>query len=232
MLEVEGLETRYGAAQILFGVSFTVEKGRAACLVGRNGVGKSTTLRSIMGLTPPAAGSIRFEGTEIAGLPPFRIARLGLGYVPEDRRIFADLTVEENLQIAERPSEGGIEWSIEKAYEMFPPLAEFRRRQGGYLSGGQQQMLTIARTLMGAPRLLLLDEPTEGLSPLVIRDLEEAILKLKAEGLTMLLAAQDLRFAHNVADDVYVMNRGEIVWGGAIEAARAASGEVAAHLAV
>lgn len=232
MLECSNLVTHYDAAQILFGVSFSLEKGRSACLIGRNGVGKTTCLRSIMGLTPPSSGEITFEGAPIAGLPAFRIAQRGIGFVPEDRRIFPDLTVEENLMIAERPGDGGVEWSIRKAYDVFPPLYEFRARQGGYLSGGQQQMLTIARTLMGSPRLLLLDEPTEGLSPLVVRALEQAILRLKEDGLTMLLAAQDVNFAQNVADEVYVMNRGAIVYRGTVAEAKSATGELRAHLAI
>ncbi|QIE56705.1 ABC transporter ATP-binding protein [Pikeienuella piscinae] len=232
MLECSDLVTHYDAAQILFGVSFSLEKGRSACLIGRNGVGKTTCLRSIMGLTPPSSGAVTFESAPIAGLPAFRIAQRGIGFVPEDRRIFPDLTVEENLMIAERPGEGGVAWSIRKAYDVFPPLYDFRARQGGYLSGGQQQMLTIARTLMGSPRLLLLDEPTEGLSPLVVRALEQAILRLKEEGLTMLLAAQDVNFAHNVADEVYVMNRGAIVYRGTVAEAKSATDELRAHLAV
>ena len=232
MLEVRDVTAHYDAAQILFGVSLDLAQGRVACLIGRNGVGKTTTLRTVMGLTPATGGSVTFEGAPIHRLPAFRVARRGLGYVPEDRRVFADLTVEENLMIAERAEGGGIDWTVGKAFEVFPPLQEFRTRQAGFLSGGQQQMLTIARTLMGRPRLLLLDEPTEGLSPLVVRDLEKAILRLKAEGLTMLVAAQDMHFAQAVADDVYVMNRGEIVFGGTAETAREAADEVLAHMAL
>ncbi|MGF7159778.1 branched-chain amino acid transport system ATP-binding protein [Rhodoligotrophos appendicifer] len=232
MLECRDLATFYDVSQILFGVSLSLAKGRSACIIGRNGVGKTTCLRTIMGLTPPAAGTVTFEGKPLNRLPPFKIARLGLGYVPEERRIFPDLTVEENLLIAERRNPNGIAWSLDKSFEVFPALQEFRERQGGFLSGGQQQMLTIARTLMGCPSLLLLDEPTEGLSPLMVRTLEQAIIRLKQEGLTMLLAAQDMHFAHNVADDVYVMNRGAIVYSGTVEQAKADEAQVMAHLAV
>jgi len=232
MLECEALETYYGAAHVLYGVSLSVRQGSAACILGRNGVGKTTCLRSIMGLTPPRSGDIRFNGRAIAGLPSHRIARLGIGYVPEDRRIFADLSVEDNLLIGERQGAGALDWTLAKAYETFPPLAEFRHRMGGNLSGGQQQMLTIARTLMGNPSLLLIDEPTEGLSPIVVRALEEAILALKTAGLTMLVAAQDMRFAHKVADHLYVMNRGTIVYSGSIDDARRDEAIVRSHLVV
>jgi branched-chain amino acid transport system ATP-binding protein len=232
MLECEALETYYGAAHVLYGMSLAVRQGSAACILGRNGVGKTTCLRSIMGLTPPRSGSIRFDGSAIAGLPAFRIARLGIGYVPEDRRIFADLSVEDNLLIAERQHAGGSGWALAKAYEIFPPLAEFRHRMGGNLSGGQQQMLTIARTLMGNPRLLLIDEPTEGLSPIMVRVLEEAIMALKRAGMTMLVAAQDMRFAHRVADHIYVMNRGTIVYSGGIDEARRDEAVIRSHLVV
>jgi branched-chain amino acid transport system ATP-binding protein len=232
MLECEALETYYGAAHVLYGMSLAVRRGSAACILGRNGVGKTTCLRSIMGLTPPRSGSIRFGGSAIAGLPAFRIARLGIGYVPEDRRIFADLSVEDNLLIAERQHAGGSGWTLAKAYEIFPPLAEFRHRMGGNLSGGQQQMLTIARTLMGNPSLLLIDEPTEGLSPIMVRVLEEAIMALKRAGMTMLVAAQDMRFAHRVADHIYVMNRGTIVYSGRIDDARRDEAVIRSHLVV
>lgn len=232
MLECRELATFYDAAQILFDVSLRVERGAAACLLGRNGVGKSTCLRSIMGLARPAGGSVHFDGKEIAGLPAFRIAQLGIGYVPEDRRIFPDLSVEDNLLIAERSNPDGIRWSLERAYQTFPPLREFRKRQGGFLSGGQQQMLTIARTLMGCPSLLLVDEPTEGLSPLVVRALEEAILELKRDGMTMLLAAQDMRFARRLADRVYVMDKGRVVYDGTRQTADRDEAKIRSFLTV
>jgi branched-chain amino acid transport system ATP-binding protein len=214
MLSCDGVHSFYGASHVLAGVSIAVEAGEIVCLLGRNGVGKSTTLKSIMGLVPPRAGRVMFGGKRIDGQPPHRIARLGLGYVPEDRRVFADLSVEDNLLVAERHRAGGCDWSLAKAYAIFPPLAEFRARRSGYLSGGQQQMLTIARALMGSPSLLLIDEPTEGLSPLVVQQLEQAILDLKREGLTMLIAAQDMAFVTKVADRIYVMNRGAVVFDG------------------
>lgn len=232
MLECDRLTTYYDAARILFDVSFSLEGGKSACMLGRNGVGKTTCLRSIMGLVAKRTGSVSFDGKEILGLPAFRVAQLGIGYVPEDRRIFPDLTVEENLMIGERANSGGIAWSLDRSYTMFPPLHEFRTRQGGYLSGGQQQMLTIARTLMGRPKLLLLDEPTEGLSPIVVEALVDAILELKREGLTMLLAAQDVQFASQVADRIYLMNRGTIVYTGTPASLKEDTEAVTAHLAV
>jgi branched-chain amino acid transport system ATP-binding protein len=232
VLECERLTTYYDAARILFDVSFSLKAGTSACLLGRNGVGKTTCLRSIMGLVPQRSGAISFEGRPIQGLPAFRIAQLGVGYVPEDRRIFPDLTVEENLLIGERGNTGGIAWSLDRSYAMFPPLHEFRARQGGYLSGGQQQMLTIARTLMGQPKLVLVDEPTEGLSPLVVETLVEALVELKREGLTMLFAAQDMQFADHVADHIYLMNRGAIVYSGTPASLKEDTQAVNAHLAV
>jgi branched-chain amino acid transport system ATP-binding protein len=231
MLAVERLHSFYGAAHVLFGVSLAVEAGTAACILGRNGVGKSTTLKSIMGLVPPRDGSIRFEGREIAGLPAYKIARLGIGYVPEDRRVFADLSVEDNLEVAERQRPGS-DWTAERAFDTFPALREFRTRLAGNLSGGQQQMLTIARSLMGNPGLLLLDEPTEGLAPIVVQALEEAIMGLKRQGLTMLVAAQDLHFAERIADYLYVMDRGSIVYEGPREAFERDGAVIQAHLVV
>ena len=209
MLECRGINTRYGPAHVLFDVDIDVSAGQMVCLIGRNGVGKSTTLKSIMGLAPPASGSVRFDGVDITGWPAHRIAQAGVGYVPEDRRVFADLTVEENLEVAER---GGAPWNLDAVFELFPPLLEFRKRRGGLLSGGQQQMLTIARTLVGNPRLLLIDEPTEGLSPIVVRTLEGMIRSLKHKGQTMLLAAQDLRFSLSVADVIYVLDHGRVIY--------------------
>ena len=230
-LECDGLDTFYGAAQILFDLSLRVGRGRAVCLVGRNGVGKSTCLRTIMGLAPPRRGSVRLEGRELTGLPAFKVAQAGIGYVPEDRRVFADLSVEDNLLLAERPGTG-IAWDLGRSYATFPALREFRRRESGYLSGGQQQMLTIARSLMGRPSLLLLDEPTEGLAPVVVRALQAAILGLKSEGLTMLLAAQDMRFAQAVADDLVLINRGAVVYSGTVAEAARDAAQLRSHLAV
>jgi branched-chain amino acid transport system ATP-binding protein len=216
MLTCKGINTFYGPAHVLFDVDVEVSEGQMVCLIGRNGVGKSTTLKSIMGLAPISSGSIAFQGKDISALPSFMVARSGIGYVPEDRRVFADLTVEENLEVAER---GGAPWSRKSVYELFPALHEFRTRRGGLLSGGQQQMLTIARTLVGNPKLLLIDEPTEGLSPIVVRSLEDMIRGLKAKGQTMLLAGQDIRFSLSVADFIYVLDRGRVVYRGAREEA-------------
>ncbi len=222
MLEVEGIHTFYGLSHILFGVSLKVEPGEVVCLLGRNGAGKTTTLKSIIGLTPPKQGSIRFKGEEITGTPPYLLARKGLGYVPDDRRIFADLTVGENLEIAARPVEGrGWVWDREKVYELFPVLKEKESHKGGHLSGGEQKMLAIARALMGNPELLLLDEPTEGLAPLLVRALEEQIRKLKEFGLTVLLAEQNVRSALRLGDRGYIIDNGQIRYEGSIAELRA-----------
>ena len=210
MLEVAGLEARYGRAVVLEGVSFGVAAGRVTLLLGRNGAGKSTTVKAVMGLVRPSGGSVRFGGREVAGAEPFRIARWGMGYVPEERRIFTDLTVMENLQVGAR----GEGWTPERLFAVFPNLAEMRHRSAGRMSGGEQQMLSIARTLMGNPTLLLLDEPSEGLSPLIVEQLAAALLLLKREGTTMLLAEQNLHFARLVGDAAVVLERGRVVWAG------------------
>jgi branched-chain amino acid transport system ATP-binding protein len=225
LLEVRDIHTAYGLSRVLFGVSIEVRAGECVCLLGRNGVGKSTTIRSIMGLTPPSAGRIVFRGTDITGWAPHRVARAGIGFVPEDRRIFADLTVWENLDVAERrrssrSGQRGPEphparrFSIERVFDLFPKLRELTNRTGGFLSGGEQQMLTIARTLMGDPELLLLDEPSEGLAPIVVDHMREQIARLKAEGLTILLAEQNTEFSLALADRVYVLEKGSIRFSG------------------
>ena len=183
------------------------------CLLGRNGVGKTTTMRSIMGLTPPASGRVVWKGRDITRVAPFRAAGLGIGFVPEDRRIFADLTVWENLNVAERRTRTG-RFTAERVFGLFPALRQLRDRPGGFLSGGEQQMLTIARTLMGNPELLLLDEPSEGLAPLVVDHLQEQIGRLKSDGLTILLAEQNVGFSLNLADRVYVLEKGRIRYEG------------------
>ena len=200
---------------MLFGISLTVARGECVCLLGRNGVGKTTTMRAIMGLTPPSSGRIVFEGTDITGLPPHRIARLGLGFVPENRRIFAELTVWENLDVAARATGRSGHWTVEAVYGLFPKLSELANRQGGFLSGGEQQMLTIGRTLMGNPDLLLLDEPSEGLAPLVVESMLEQVSRLKREGLTILLAEQGVDFSLAIADRVYVLEKGAVRFAGA-----------------
>lgn len=217
MLKCTDLNTHYGPAHVLFDVSLEVAEGRVLSLLGRNGVGKSTLLKSIIGLTPPSSGDVTFCGQSLRGLPPHRIARAGIGYVPEERRVFADLTVEENLEIAER---GSGRWSRSAAFRIFPMLEEFRGRRAGLLSGGQQQMLTIARSLMGNPQLMLIDEPTEGLSPIMVKTLAAMIHDLKTAGQTMVVAAQDLRFAMEIADELAVLDRGRVIYGASGDAAR------------
>jgi branched-chain amino acid transport system ATP-binding protein len=219
LLEAQDLETSYGLSRVLFGVSLAVDTGECVCLLGRNGVGKTTTMRSIMGLTPPAAGRVTWKGRDITGWPPYRVAQAGLGFVPEDRRIFADLTVWENLDVASRGARAG-GWTVERVFELFPKLRELISRQGGFLSGGEQQMLTIARTLMGNPELLLLDEPSEGLAPLIVDHLREQIARLKGQGLTILLAEQNVHFSLELADRVYVLEKGSIRFSGPAAALR------------
>ena len=219
MLDVRGIHTYYGLSHILFGVSLKVEPGEVVCLLGRNGAGKTTTMRSIMGLVPPREGKIFFKGKDITGKEPYQIARMGIAYVPDDRRIFADLTVEENLEIAERRRDGD-GWSRERVYELFPALKEIRDRRGGCLSGGEQKMLAIARALMTNPELLLLDEPTEGLAPVLVQILEEQILKLKEVGLTVLLAEQNVRSALRISDRGYIIDNGQIRFHGSVEELR------------
>ncbi len=219
VLAVKEIDTFYGLSHILFGVSLEVKQSETVCILGRNGVGKTTTLRSIMGLAPPRSGSIKFMGEEITGKQPFDIYRLGIGLVPEDRIIFPDLTVHENLEIAVKKGERWktIEgWTIEKVHRLFPILKARDKQWGGTLSGGEQQMLTIARTLMGNPRLLLLDEPSEGLAPLVVKAIEEQTLLLKKEGMTILLSEQNSNFALKISDRGYILEKGLVAWQGNI----------------
>ena len=214
ILAVEEIYTAYGLSQVLFGVSLEVAAGECVCLLGRNGVGKTTTMRSIMGLTAPRQGRVVWKGRDIAGREPYQVADLGIGFVPEDRRIFADLSVWENLDVAARSRDGTAAWTLERVFDLFPKLRELVSRQGGFLSGGEQQMLTIARTLMGNPELLLLDEPSEGLAPLVVDHLKEQIARLKQDGLTILLAEQNVEFCLDLADRVYVLEKGHIRYEG------------------
>ncbi len=214
ILAVGEIYTAYGLSQVLFGVSLEVAAGECVCLLGRNGVGKTTTMRSIMGLTAPQQGRVVWKGRDIAGREPYQIADLGIGFVPEDRRIFADLTVWENLDVAARSRGGTSAWTLERVFGLFPKLRELVDRQGGFLSGGEQQMLTIARTLMGNPELLLLDEPSEGLAPLVVDHLKDQIARLKQDGLTILLAEQNVDFCLDLADRVYVLEKGHIRYEG------------------
>ena len=215
-LELRSVHTHYETSHILFDVSLEVNQGESVCLLGRNGAGKTTTLKSIMSLASASAGSIRFNGVELAGLAPYEIARLGIGYVPDERLIFPDLTVRENLEIAIKPGAAGApaQWTVERIYELFPVLQPLGPRLGGYLSGGEQQMLTIGRTLMGNPSLLLLDEPVEGVAPVVVQELTRQIKALKSMGLTILFAEQNMHFATEISDRAYVIEKGRIRFQG------------------
>jgi branched-chain amino acid transport system ATP-binding protein len=215
MLLVNNLHAFYGRAHILQGVSLDAKGGEVVALLGRNGAGKSTALKAIMGLVPPASGEVSFAGRRIERLPPYRIARLGLGYVPEERRIFTELTVLENLEVGRQAArEGAQAWSEDRLFALFPNLATMRERPGGRMSGGEQQMLTIARTLMGNPSCVLLDEPSEGLAPIVVAEMAKSIRALKGEGLSVLLCEQNLRFCEAIADRAYIIERGQIRFGG------------------
>jgi len=220
LLELKDVHAAYGLSRVLFGISIEVNEGECVCLLGRNGVGKTTTMRSVMGLTPPSAGHVRFKSRDITGWPPHRVARAGIGFVPEDRRIFAELSVWENLDVARRAASRPGHWTIEAIIDLFPVLGQLSDRQGGFLSGGEQQMLTIARTLMGNPELLLLDEPSEGLAPLVVEALLAKVGELKAQGLTILLAEQGIEFSLALADRVYVLEKGAVRFAGSADALR------------
>jgi branched-chain amino acid transport system ATP-binding protein len=215
MLTVAGLNTYYGRAHILADLALEARRGEVVVLLGRNGAGKSTTMKSIIGLVPAQSGSISFDDARIDRLSSHRIAQLGLGYVPEERRIFTELTVMENLEVGrQKPREGVPTWTPDRLFALFPNLGEMRDRPGGRMSGGEQQMLTIARTLMGNPRLVLLDEPSEGLAPVIVEQMARTILQLKAEGLTILLSEQNLHFAQLVADRAYIIEKGRIRYQG------------------
>jgi branched-chain amino acid transport system ATP-binding protein len=220
MLRVDSIHTFYGLSHILKGVSLTVGRGEVVCLLGRNGAGKSTTMRSIMGLTPPREGAILFKGKPIARGKPFQIARMGIGYVPDDRVVFSELTVEENLEISERKLEGRTTWDRQAVYDLFPALKSIATRKAGFLSGGERQMLTIARALVTNPDFLLLDEPTEGLAPLIVEMLEARIRELKGLGLTVLLAEQNQKVALGLSDRGYIIDNGFIRYHGTIDELR------------
>jgi branched-chain amino acid transport system ATP-binding protein len=221
ILEVKGIHTYYGTSHILFDVSIDIKGKEAVCLLGRNGAGKTTTLKSIIGLTPPRSGSITFNGREIVGLPPYRIAAMGIGFVPDDRRIFGDLTVRQNILIARRERKDGV-WDLDRIYSLFPKLKELDSHMGNHLSGGEQQMLTIARTLMTNPTLLLLDEPGEGLAPLVVQAMGERLMEIKALGVTMLICEHNVGLALKLSDRAYIMDKGTIRYQGTIEELKAA----------
>ena len=219
ILAVRGLSAWYGAAQILYQLDLEVARGEVVALMGRNGAGKSTTLKSIMGLLARRRGSVHFDGHDISTLEPYRIARLGLGFTPEDRRIFSDLTVMENLDVGRqppRPSARAAAWTPERLFALFPNLAERRDHLGSQMSGGEQQMLTVARTLMGNPLAVLLDEPSEGVAPLIVEQMATTILELKQRGLSILLSEQNIHFAALVSDRVYVLEKGHICWHGSM----------------
>jgi branched-chain amino acid transport system ATP-binding protein len=224
MLAVEDLCAWYGAAQILYDLSFEVRRGEVVAFMGRNGAGKTTTMKTIMGLMARRSGTVRFDGRDISRRKPFEIARLGLGFTPEDRRIFSDLTVLENLDVGRQPPRtlvGGTPapvWTPDRLFTLFPNLAAMPDRLGGQMSGGEQQMLTVARTLMGNPLLVLLDEPSEGVAPIIVEQMANTIVELKKKGLSVLLSEQNLHFAKIVADRVYVLEKGQIRWEGSMSA--------------
>lgn len=214
MLDVKDINTYYGLSHILFDVTLKVNAGEVVGLLGRNGAGKSTAMKSIMGIVPPKKGTIIYKGNDVTGGKPFMLFRKGIGYVPDDRRVFADLCVDDNLDIVHQRSK---EWNKERVYDLFPALREIKARRAGHLSGGEQQMLTIARALMGSPELLLLDEPTEGLAPLIVRDLEEQILKLRDTGISILLSEQNVRSALKMISRAYVIDNGRIRFEGTVD---------------
>jgi branched-chain amino acid transport system ATP-binding protein len=230
MLEVNDIHTYYGRSHILQGVSMDLQKGEVICLLGRNGAGKTTTLRSIMGFTPPRKGSIKFEGADLAKMPPYEICRLGIGYVPQDRRIFPTLSVEDNLEVVERKVEGG--WTVEKIFCAFPILEPLKSRKGRHLSGGEQQILAVARPLMTNPKLLLLDEPSEGLAPLIVRAIEELVKSIITTGISVILAEQNMRFAMNIAQRGYIIDKGRIHHQGTIEELKEDKEIIGKYLAV
>jgi branched-chain amino acid transport system ATP-binding protein len=233
MLRVEGLHSHYGRAHILADVTLEAREGEVLALLGRNGAGKSTTLKSVIGLVRPSAGSITFADTRIDGLSPFRIARLGLGFVPEDRRVFTDLSVMENLEVGRQaPRRGAPTWTPDRLFELFPNLGRMRDRPGGRMSGGEQQMLTIARTLMGNPRCVLLDEPSEGLAPVVVEAMAASVRTLKQQGIGILLSEQNLGFALKVADRAVILEKGAVRFAGPVDTLRADASLARAYLAV
>ena len=230
-LELDGVRAFYGQALALDDVSLSAARGEVVALLGRNGAGKSTTLKAVMGLVRVGAGRIAFDGAEVGALPSHRRARLGIGYVPEERRIFTDLTVAENLEVGRQPARPGAPaWTEARIWTLFPPLEALRRRPGGRLSGGEQQMLAVARTLMGNPGLLLLDEPSEGIAPILVAAMADAVLALKAEGLTILLSEQNLRFAARVADRAYVLSQGRVAATGTMAALISDRATIGRHL--
>ena len=231
ILDVDNLSAAYGLAQALFGVSFALPRGETIALMGRNGAGKTTTMKTIMGLLRAAGGHVRFRGEDVVGREPYEIARRGLGYVPEERRIFTDLTVDENLEVGRRPPrDGAAAFTPEALFEIFPNLAEMRGRRASGMSGGEQQMLTIARTLMGNPIALLLDEPSEGLAPVIVEQMIDALLRLKKEGLSILLSEQNLEFASALAEQAIVLEKGAVQFLGSMAELRSDVSGALRHL--
>lgn len=232
VLGVRDLVAGYGQSVVIHEVSLAVEAGEIVCLLGRNGAGKTTTLRTIMGLTPPRSGQITFRDAEIQAMPPFRIARLGIGYVPDDRRIFPELTVQENLELARRATGRAGHWTVQRVCALFPVLENLLTHKGNHLSGGEQKMLAIGRALMQDPDLLLLDEPIEGLAPLVVKHLAEALREIRQAGVTILLADQNLKFCRRVAHRGYILEKGQIHYHGTMEAISQNDEVVRKYLAV
>ncbi len=232
MLTVEGLVAGYGGSTVLHGVSFTVQGGEVVALLGRNGAGKTTTLRAVMGLVRVRQGRVRFKDVDLMGLQPFHVARLGIAYVPDDRRIFPDLTVEENLLLARHAARRTGTWDLQRVYALFPALRDLRHLRGTQLSGGQQKMLALGRALMANPELLLLDEPVEGLAPLVVRQLEQTLRQIRDAGVTILLADQNLRFCQRIADRGYVLDKGTVRLGGTLREITSDEQAVRQYLAV
>ena len=233
MLDVRGLNAFYGKAQMLFDVTLNVGAGEVVALMGRNGAGKSTTIKSLMGLLQQAHGRVHFMGEDISGLAPFQIARRGLGFVPEDRRVFSELSVMQNLEVGRQPARPGLPpWTPERLFALFPNLGEMPDRPGGSMSGGEQQMLTVARTLMGNPLLLMLDEPSEGVAPVIVEQMAHMILQLKQQGLAILLSEQNLHFARLVCDRAYVLEQGQIRFSGSMRELAADEGVQQAYLSL
>lgn len=233
MLQVKGIDVFYGASQILFGVDLAVERGQTVALLGRNGAGKSTTFKAIAGIVPPRRGEVVLSGATVSGRKPYRIARAGIGYVPEDRQVFPEHSVNDNLMIGKKAGVDGKDyWNLVRIYEVFPILAGMRTRMAGRLSGGEQQLLTIARTLMGNPDIILLDEPSEGLAPLIVQEIGVLIRNLRQMGVTILLAEQNMHFCLGIATHVAVVDKGQIVYRGTVDELRANQAVTQRYLAI
>ena len=229
LLEIEDIQTYYGQSHVLYGVSMSIEEGETVALMGRNGAGKTTTMRSIIGMTPPRSGTITFKGDRISGKEPFRIANAGIGYVPEDRRVFPDLTVQDNIEILVKKDS---EWSLDRVFDLFPKLDERSSQLGKQLSGGEQQMLSIARALVTDPDLLLLDEPSEGLAPIIVQDLRKILREIGETGITVLIAEQNVKFAFDLTERGYILSKGQIVWDGTINDLQDNEEMIETHLGV